>query len=63
MRMLVSVEFADGGTKTGTQRVLVVGGCRVDGGQCDLAVQAPELLTDLRCSPARMLLLQLSVST
>ena len=27
MRMLVSVEFADAGTKTGTHRVLVVGGC------------------------------------
>lgn len=27
MRMLVSVEFADAGTMTGTHRVLVVGGC------------------------------------
>ena len=27
MRMPVSVEFADAGTKTGTHRVLVVGGC------------------------------------
>lgn len=27
MRMLVTVEFADAGAKTGTHRVLVVGGC------------------------------------
>src|ERR1700730_12823006 len=27
MRMLVTVEFADAGVKTGTHRVLVVGGC------------------------------------
>jgi len=27
MRMLVSVEFADAGTKTGTHQILVVGGC------------------------------------
>ena len=27
MPRLVSVEFADAGTKTGTHRVLVVGGC------------------------------------
>src|SRR5271166_4532101 len=28
MRMLVTVEFADAGKKTGTHRILVVGGCR-----------------------------------
>ena len=27
MRMLVTVEFADAGVKTGTHRVLVIGGC------------------------------------
>jgi hypothetical protein len=28
MGMLVTIEFADAGKKTGTRRVLVIGGCR-----------------------------------
>jgi hypothetical protein len=37
VRMLVSVEFADAGTKTGTHRVLLVGGCSEASGTPSLA--------------------------
>ena len=48
MRMLVSVEFADAGTKTGTHRVLVVGGCSDATAAGDIGISLEEAKTLLR---------------
>ena len=45
MRMLVSVEFADAGTKTGTHRVLVVGGCSNTTAPGDIGMSLEEAKT------------------
>ncbi len=48
MRMRVSVEFADAGTKTGTHRVRVVGGCRDATAAGDIGISLEEAKTLLR---------------
>ena len=45
MRMLVTVEFADAGKKTGTHRVLVVGGCRNTTAPGDIGMTLDEAKT------------------
>jgi len=45
---LVSVEFADTGTKTGTHRVLVVGGCSDATAAGDIGISLEEAKTLLR---------------
>jgi hypothetical protein len=45
VRMLVSVEFADAGTKTGTHRVLVVGGCSDATAAGDIGISLEEAKT------------------
>jgi hypothetical protein len=45
MRMLVSVEFADAGTKTGIHRVLVVGGCSDTNEPGDIGMSLKEAKT------------------
>jgi hypothetical protein len=52
MRMLVTVEFADDGVKTGTHRVLVVGGCSDMAAPGDMGMsleEAQTLLGALQC--------------
>ena len=46
--MLVSVEFGDAGTKTGTHRVLVVGGCSDAMAAGDIGISLEEAKTLLR---------------
>jgi hypothetical protein len=46
--MRVSVEFADAGTKTGTHRVRVVGGCRDATAAGDIGISLEEAKTLLR---------------
>ena len=46
--MLVSVEFADAGTKIGTHRVLVVGGCSDATAADDIGISREEAKTLLR---------------
>ena len=46
--MLVSVEVADNGTKTGTHRVLVVGGCSDATAARDIGISLEEAKTLLR---------------
>jgi hypothetical protein len=43
--MLVSVEFADAGTKTGSHRVLVVGGCSDATAPGDIGISLEEAKT------------------
>ena len=45
MRMLVSVEFADAGTKTGTHRALVVDGCSDATAAGDIGISLEEAKT------------------
>ena len=45
MRMLVTVEFADAGVKTGTHRVLVVGGCSDMAAPGDIGMSLEEAKT------------------
>src|SRR6266853_746716 len=45
MRMLVTVEFADAGVKTGTHRVLVVGGCSEMAAPGDIGMSLEEAKT------------------
>jgi hypothetical protein len=45
VRMPVSVEFADAGTKTGTHRVLVVGGCSDATAAGDIGISLEEAKT------------------
>jgi len=46
--MLVSVEFADAGTKAGAHRVLVVGGCSDATAAGDIGISVEEAKTPLR---------------
>lgn len=46
--MLVSVEFGDAGTKSGTHRVLVVGGCSDATAAGDIGISLEEAKTLLR---------------
>src|SRR5258708_12201337 len=45
MRMLVTVEFADAGVKTGTHRVLVIGGCSDTAAPGDIGMSLEEAKT------------------
>jgi hypothetical protein len=45
MRKLVTVEFADAGVKTGTHRVLVVGGCSDMAAPGDIGMSLEEAKT------------------
>jgi hypothetical protein len=47
MRMLVTVEFADAGVKTGTHRVLVIGGCSDLAAPGDIGMSLDEAKTHL----------------
>jgi hypothetical protein len=47
MRVLLTVEFADAGEKTGTHRVLVVGGCRDATAPGDIGMTLEEAKTAL----------------
>jgi hypothetical protein len=54
MRMLVTVEFSDAGAKTGTHRVLVIGGCgdMTAAGDIGISLEEAKTLVSVRLWPS-----------